>query len=104
MVSSGGAALPYRVEVSISVSSTIKQLYRKAARFGLGPRFITSLQEIHDRLRRDPLEFGEPLKYLRTLRMEIRVGAISPIHIAYGVNEAEKVVFIREIKLLPRQI
>jgi len=55
---------------------------------------------IGDRLRTDPLVFGEPLFRLPALELFIRQGAVAPLVVNYGVHEERRLVFIRGFNVM----
>ena len=68
MTSQGnGQPVRYEVKLSKQLKDTIKQLHQQAAQQGRGHQFLDALGLIHDRLQKDPQQFGEPLYRLPAL-------------------------------------
>ncbi|MCE9532302.1 MAG: hypothetical protein K8T89_14450 [Planctomycetes bacterium] len=100
MSEGNGAPRRYSVSMSQFQKSRLRHLHQQAEDSGRGQRFLIAYREIVRRLQRDPRVFGEALYTLTTLRLEIRQAAIHPIVVDYGVDEDQKVVFIKGFKIL----
>src|SRR6266436_5721132 len=82
------------------LKQTIKQLHQQAAHQGEGKRFLAALRTIHDRLRKDATNFGEPLFHLRALKLMVYQVVILPVVVIYVVHEEKPLVFLKSVKLL----
>jgi hypothetical protein len=51
-----------------------------------------------ERLRKDPMSFGELIGTLPWLKLPLHVGFVRPLKVDFAVHEAEKLVFIRKIE------
>ena len=101
-MTSQGNGQPVRYEVSLSgaVAAVVKQLHAQAMHAGAGPRFLAAFREIVERLRKDPLAFGEPQYRLPALRLLVCQGIVSPLVVDFAVHEDRPLVFIRGFRLL----
>ncbi|HXG12959.1 MAG TPA: hypothetical protein VNK04_24590 [Gemmataceae bacterium] len=97
--SSGGA---YRVVYSEAVRERLRQLGEKARQAGLIERYAEALRVIEERLANRPLEWGDPLYSFPQLKLLICRGLYWVFAVEYAVHEGQRVVFLREYRLLPR--
>lgn len=95
-----GQPVLYRVHLSEDNKTFLRELYGQYAATGSEKAFLQLLRRMYERLRRDPLTFGEPLYRLPALKLLIRQAAIAPLVVVYGVHEEQPHVFIRDFKLL----
>ena len=58
------------------------------------------LIEIKDRLRRNPLSFGEPIFTIRPIKLTVCVGFVRPLSVQIGIQEELRIVFIRNVTLM----
>jgi hypothetical protein len=65
-----------------------------------GRGFLTALRQIVQRLRTDPLTFGEPQYGLPALHLVVRHAIVAPLVVDYAVHTERPLVFIRGFKLL----
>jgi hypothetical protein len=96
-----GESVPYDVRMSARTRAEVLQWHRQALEEGAGQDFLRAFRQIVERLRRDPLTFGEPMYRLPALQLQVRHGAILPLFVDYAVHESSPLVFIRGIKYLP---
>jgi hypothetical protein len=92
----------YELEALASIVRLLKRLQRQAALEGRGNEMLLALRQIGRRLQTDPLNLGEPLFRLPTLRIQIRTVSLRPLVIDFGVCEDRPLVFFRSIKLLTK--
>src|SRR5260370_19146269 len=92
---------PYRVECAALVAASIRALFQRASQRDKGESFVTALMQIQERLQSNPHEFGEPLKSLAELQLEIRVAAINPLVVNYGAHDDQRDVVLQGVHLLP---
>src|SRR4051794_1138994 len=95
-----GAPLVYHVSMSEQIREAIKQRHREAAQTGKGDRFLATLKRIYERLRADPLQFGEALFRLPALKLLVCQAALAFLVIDFAVHEEQPLVFIRGLKVL----
>jgi hypothetical protein len=58
------------------------------------------IKTMDERLKRDPLGFGNPLYTLRATHIKIHVGFVRPFSFQFGVHEESKSVFVRRLVLM----
>jgi hypothetical protein len=95
-----GNPFVYVVKLSAKATSILKAQHLEAALAGNGKTFISSLRQIHDRLRTDPKDFGEPLYRLPALKLVVFQAVVSPLVVVYGVHQEKSLVFVQTFKLL----
>lgn len=95
-----GAGSLYRVVLSDQVKSVVESLHAVARQSGVGPAFVAAFRAIAERLRTDPLVFGEPSFRLPALQLHVRRGAVSPLLVDYAVHEEQHLVFVQVFKIL----
>ncbi len=100
MTGQGNGTPYYKVSSSGAVNETIIRLHEQAAMAGRGKELLAALRQIYERLRRDPLIFGEPLYRLPALNLQVRQGGISFVVVEYGVHEELPFVFVRGFDVL----
>jgi hypothetical protein len=81
-----------------AVSSSFKDLLRRAFQIGLGDKVVSAAKIIMQRLTNDPLVFGEPLYHLRRLGLEVRTGGEPPLMVTYGVHKDRHLVYVSSIR------
>jgi hypothetical protein len=94
MISSGNGHF-FEVRCSQQVLHTLKQIQTDEANKGQGKPFLEVLRALHDRLRRDPQGFGEPLYRLPALRLTIYLALVAPLAVHYAVHDERPLVFIK---------
>jgi hypothetical protein len=90
----------YQVNLSEQTRAKVKQLYLRVAQAGKGNEFLESLRHIDERLRHDPLDFGEPLFRLPALKLVVYQAAAGRLVVDFAVHEEKPLVFIRTFRLL----
>jgi hypothetical protein len=95
-----GQAVPYDVRMSAQSKEALKRFHRRAIELDIGHALLDALRGIVERLRTDPLTFGEPMYRLPSIRMGVRHGAIFPLYVDYAVHEEKPLVFIRGFRFL----
>lgn len=91
---------PYEVHNSGAIARAFQRLQRQASREGRGQALLAAARQVYDRLRKDPMELGEPLYRLPVLRMQLRFVAVRPLYVDFAVCEDRPLVFIKAVKLL----
>jgi hypothetical protein len=94
---------PFQVSFSGVMAEAIRQLQRQASREGRGEDFLSAVRAVVERLRQDPLGFGEPLYRLPVLGLQVRCGAVRPLYVDFAVCEDRPLVFLKAVKLLSQQ-
>ena len=100
MTQANGARGPYRVESSVQIARTLKEMHQAAPTVEAAAPLLGALKVIMERLRNDPEGFGEPVYRLANMRLRVRVGIIKPLVVEYGVYEEKPLVFIKKLTLL----
>jgi hypothetical protein len=95
-----GQPVRYDVTLSGAARAILEQLSAQARQAGTGPQFLAALREIGERLRKDPLGFGEPRYRLPALRLLVCKGIVAPLVVDFAVHEDRPLVFIRGFQLL----
>ncbi len=63
----------FRVVYSESVRHGLKELCKKAKRYGLGQIIFESIKRIDEQLHDSPLQFGEPVFRLKKAKATLRI-------------------------------
>jgi hypothetical protein len=90
----------FEVILSASVSQEIKRLARRADDLGIRASFVAALGVIHERLRRNPLNFGEYCFEWKNLNLWSYLGAIRPAAVQYAVRQQPPIVFVTKVTLM----
>jgi hypothetical protein len=94
---------PYRVSYSTAVQQRLRELAAVARERGDGEQYLAALREFDRRLRVYP-QFGDPLIDLVAEAGQVRLGAVPPLSMRYGVAEDERLVMVAAMPvLLPRR-
>lgn len=88
----------YTVSTIHTARERLGQLRLLAIRNRMPQAFTDDLAAIWERLRTDPLSWGDPLYDLHQLRMTIRRGQSPFVYVYYAVNEAGRAVFIQNFE------
>ncbi len=95
-----GQSFSYNVQISSQIKTIVRQLHRQAIQQGTGAQFLAAFREAVDRLRREPLIFGEPLYRLPALQLQVRQAVLLPLVVDFAVHETRPLVLIRGFKVL----
>ncbi|HEV3203340.1 MAG TPA: hypothetical protein VGY77_03105 [Gemmataceae bacterium] len=90
----------FQVRMSEHTREVLKQRQREASEAGVGDQFLAALRLIWERLRFDPVTFGEPQFRLPALNLLVCQAVVAPLVVDYGVHEERRLVFIRGFKIL----
>jgi hypothetical protein len=90
----------YQVHLSLETKKKLQELHQEATQAGTGPRFIEALRVIAQRLRTDPMVFGELQYRLPALKLSVRQAIVSPLVVDYAVHDERPLVFNRGFKVL----
>jgi hypothetical protein len=100
MIATGnGKRRRYRVSYSGVVLKVFKELRYEAFLSGRLEQFDHAWGVIMERLRSDPLGFGEFIQPYPHLQLQARVGSVYPITVQFGVHEQLPMVIIAKIVL-----
>jgi hypothetical protein len=95
-----GQSVPYDVFMSAKTRADVKHLHRQAVLGGTGQASVRAFRQILERLRKDPLTFGEPTYRLPALHLRVRQGVIWRLVVDYAVHKDRPLDFIRGFKVL----
>ena len=99
----GDGPVPYRVSYSARARERLVELAAVARARGDGEAFVAALREFDHRLRVYP-QFGDPLIDLLAEAGQVRLGAVPPLAMRYGVLEDRRQVLVAALPvLLPKR-
>jgi hypothetical protein len=93
--------MSFRLVCSKAVLDKVKVLHKQAKDSGQESTFLSALKSIVANLREQPLQFGEQRFTLPHLNLEVRVGAVPPLLVVFGVHKEKAIVFVRDLLSLP---
>jgi hypothetical protein len=91
----------YQVSISGAVRELLIRLTDTATASGLRDEFLAALRLISERLRTDPVSFGEEVFDLSGLRLTVKVGVVLPIAVEFAVYPDRRLVFVRTFRYVP---
>ncbi len=91
----------YKIVQPRRVLDQLQELHQNAKAKGSGSKVALAVRRIFGLLETDPVGFGEPRFSLPHAGLEVRVGAMAPVLIVYGVHPQRRIVFIRDFLPLP---
>lgn len=103
MSSAGEEEGEYEIHNSTAITRAFLQLQQQATREGRGQELLQAARRVAERLRRKPLELGEPLYRLPVLRMQVRCVALRPLYLDFAVCEDRPLVIIKAVRLFSAQ-
>lgn len=89
---------PFQVSMSSVTAEVLRDLSDAAAADGQKESFIAALRFIDDRLRNDPVSFGEELFNLRHHPGTVKLAVRLPIAVEFGVYPQQRIVAIRSFR------
>jgi hypothetical protein len=95
-----GQSGTFVVSMSSQTAVILKRFHDGAMKQGRGGLFLAAFRFIVQRLRTDPLVFGEELYRLPALKLIVRQAVVSPLVVDYAVDDERPLVFIRGFKIL----
>jgi hypothetical protein len=95
-----GQPTAYKVIVTNHVLALTKAEQARAIQAGKGTQFRAAVRTIVDRLRKDPLVFGEPLYDHPAVQVVVRQAVVLPVAVTYGVQEEQMVVFAMRFQFI----
>lgn len=90
---------PYRVSYSAQVRQQLVELAATARARGDGAEYVAALLEFDRRLHVYP-QFGDPLVDLLAEPGHVRLGAVPPLAMRYGVLEERRMVLVAALPVL----
>lgn len=91
---------PFRLELSEKNRQQFLSFCELQAEKGQLDHFLLQADEIMKGLQRDPKGFGDPQYHLWHLGLLLGVVARAPLVVRYGVDEARRIVYIRDFALM----
>lgn len=76
---------PYRIDCSQVMLDWLRELARRATARGELARYHAALSTAYERMRNDPLNWGERLYHSRGRRAPVFHGAVTLLHVHYAV-------------------
>jgi hypothetical protein len=92
----------YRLIYSQRQRAQLRAWIAEAVRLGILREYLDALKTIDHSLKSDPLAWGDPNHQLRQLRLVLCHRVCPPLHVFYGVEEALRIVFVKDILFLPK--
>ena len=93
----------FQVVYSSRIKTKLKILHRESVKTGRGDLFLQLLKRVDERLRTEPHLFGESLYTLPSGKGQIRHGIEEFLGAYWAVREEERVVFLKDYRLLGAQ-
>lgn len=87
--------VPYAVSYSEHVRQELRGLVARARERGLVDGVLAALRDLDARLRVYP-QFGEPLRDLRHVPLQLWIGCVAPLVVRYVLDESARVVMVVE--------
>jgi hypothetical protein len=100
MSSPGGGNGLFRVSRSANVQASLRRLRGVALRFGWIEAFEQAQRDMETALPTQARWFGEGLYTLPNARVSVRLGALRPLVVLYGVHDLAPVVFVSRYSLM----
>ena len=91
----------FQVSISGATRELLVRLRDQATRAAQRDEFLRALRTISERLRTDPVAFGEELFDLRALHLTVKVGIVLPVVVEFGVYVERRMVFVRTFRFVP---
>jgi hypothetical protein len=101
MAVEGNGNPEFRVDFSGQVFEEIADLKREAEERGAGLAFRSSWQQIVDRLKHDPKNFGEQIRKLDKMKLIVNVGSVYPLTVRFAYHQIQTLVYIMKAFLAP---
>ncbi len=92
---------PYRVDPVGTAKQQMVDLIARATALGQRQEVLTALKSIIDELETRPLEWGDPEHRTHQEGGRVYHGIAKPLIARYAAFEAEKVVFLFDVRALP---
>ena len=89
---------PYQVELLHSARTRIKQCARTALELGIGKQWASTLKTILVYLAREPLAWGEPVRYFQYAKLHLCQRLYDRVFVRYAVHDEQRVVFLQDCR------
>jgi hypothetical protein len=97
---SASSPSPYRLSTSEHIRGQIRALGVRFFRAHRDEEFKLHLDTVVNKLQTQPLEWGDPQYRLRGLEL-LMCHAYTQLRVYYGVDERNRIVYIKEVLLMP---
>lgn len=91
----------YRVVASGAILQQLRRWADLARNRGVLEPYVQILKTIETNLRTRPLDWGDPLYRYQHLELSVCRGLHGYFLVEYGVHERERLVFVRQYRLVP---
>src|SRR5262245_35779575 len=91
----------YKVDLPARITAAIRTLFLRAIRKALAAQFLDALAQMNSRLSTEPAAWGDPQFHLKALKLTTYHRVEGPISIAYAVDEARQIVYIKSVRPFP---
>lgn len=91
----------YRVSCPLDILQKVRAWAEQAAARGVGQEFTSDLRLMQGKLATEPTVWGEPRYTLPSGQGRVYQGAVRLLHAIYSVHQADRVVFVIDIGLMP---
>jgi hypothetical protein len=91
----------YKVDFAQVVRNQIRLLAFRATRKGLLDRLTAALREMQRHLEVDPIVWGDPMYLYPVFGWLLYQRAVSPVHVAFGVDDVRKIVYVKSVLPFP---
>jgi hypothetical protein len=91
----------YRLDFGQAVRNELRVLASRATRKGLLASLTAALRDMVQHLEVDPADWGDPVRLYPVFGWLLYQRAVTPLHVSYGVDEGNKIVYIKSIRPFP---
>ena len=91
---------PYQLFELPGVAAGFRAAADQARRQGRLPLFVRAARWVMEELARTPGEFGESREWHEHARIQARCGFARPLYVEFGVDEANRIVYLRRFVLV----
>jgi len=92
---------PWTISFSEKVARQIEELAITAAQQDKEVEFRRSLESVHDRLKNDPVGWGDPEYRLHDLKLIMYRGIEGILLANYAVDLRRRIVYVKQIRISP---
>lgn len=91
----------YKISVSERELQKLENWLAWAKEVGIRDTYLSVLEALEEKLRSQPLQWGDPQYRLHGLGLLMMRGIEDFLQVNYGVDETRRIVYVSEFKLLP---
>lgn len=92
----------YQLATSAEQNKQMRIWAERAATRGITAKYVAALKTISQQLTTAPTTWGDPCNQLFHLGLQVYHRVCAPLYIAYAIDEQRRIVYIKELKPLPR--